>query len=238
MSAIFVTGAGTDVGKTYVMCRLIEALGQSGHEFRALKPVVSGFDSGQPAATDTGRILAAAGLELNAENLDATSPWRFSAPLSPDMAAEREGAEISFERLVEFSRPKRGVELTLVEGVGGVMVPVDAEHTVLDWIEALGAPALLVVGSYLGTLSHSLTAAAALKSRNIELLGIVVSESLDSPVPITATAATLGRFASQAPIVTLPRNEPGRDGVPADPAGSRRCAARLLALLDPILGKP
>ena len=67
--------------------------------------------------------------------------------------------------------------MTLIEGIGGVMAPLDARHTVLDWIAALGAPALLVVGSYLGTLSHSLTAAAALRQRGVALLGVVVSES-------------------------------------------------------------
>ena len=78
------------------------------------------------------------------------SPWRFAAPLSPDMAASRERRSIPFDALVAHCRAaseRRGV--TLIEGIGGVMTPLDAEHTVLDWIAALGAPALLVVGSYL-----------------------------------------------------------------------------------------
>ena len=95
--------------------------------------------------------------------------------------------------------------MTLIEGIGGVMVPLDTRHTVLDWISALGAPALLVVGSYLGTLSHSLTAAAALQQRAVPLLGVVVSESETQPVPAEETAAALARFLASTPVRVLPR---------------------------------
>ena len=88
------------------------------------------------------------------------------------------------------------------------MVPLDAEHTVLDWIAALGAPTLLVVGSYLGTLSHSLTATAALRSRGVTIAGIVVSESEEQPVPAAETAATLARFTAPVPVRVLPRAAP------------------------------
>jgi dethiobiotin synthetase len=92
--------------------------------------------------------------------------------------------------------------------VGGVMVPLDAEHTVLDWIAALAAPALLVVGSYLGTLSHSLTALAALQQRGVAVAGIVVSESQHQPVPAAETMATLTRFAPGVPVRLLARSTP------------------------------
>ena len=98
--------------------------------------------------------------------------------------------------------------MTLIEGIGGVMVPLDAEHTVLDWIAALEAPTLLVVGSYLGSLSHSLTAAAALRERGVPLAGIVVSESEAEPVPTAETAATLARFVEGVPVRLLPRAAP------------------------------
>jgi dethiobiotin synthetase len=134
------------------------------------------------------------------------SPWRFAAPLSPDMAAVRERRSIPFDALVAHCRTasaRPGV--TLIEGIGGVMVPLDERRTVLDWIAELQAPALLVVGSYLGTLSHSLTAVAALRGRGVPLLGIVVSESLEQPVPAAETAATLERFVDATPVVLLPR---------------------------------
>ena len=209
MTAVFVTSSGTSIGKTLVTLRLIEELRAAGRSAQALKPVASGFDAAHPEGSDTALLLRAQGLDLGAKSLDAVSPWRFAAPLSPDMAASRERRSIPFDVLVAYCRAaseRRGV--TLIEGIGGVMTPLDAVHTVLDWIAALGTPALLVVGSYLGTLSHSLTAASALRARGVTIAGVVVSESEDQPVPAAETAATLARFLAPVPVCVLPRTAP------------------------------
>jgi dethiobiotin synthetase len=209
MATIFVTSSGTGIGKTYVTLRLIAELKASGRRVRALKPVASGFDAARPGDGDTGALLRALELEPTGTNLDEVSPWRFAAPLSPDMAAARERRTVPFDALVAHCRAaaRRG-EVTLIEGIGGVMVPLDGEHTVLDWIAALEVPALLVVGSYLGTLSHSLTAAAALRQRGVMIAALIVSESELEPVPAAETAATLARFVAPAPVLVLPRSAP------------------------------
>jgi dethiobiotin synthetase len=151
-------------------------------------------------------LLRAQGLDVTSANLDAVSPWRFTAALSPDMAAAREKRGIPFDALVAWCRTmSERTDVTLIEGIGGVMVPLDEGHTVLDWIAALGAPTLLVVGSYLGTLSHSLTAVAALRQRGVTVAGIVVSESAQQPVAAAETAATLARFVAPLPIHVLAR---------------------------------
>ncbi|HSC15078.1 MAG TPA: dethiobiotin synthase [Gammaproteobacteria bacterium] len=220
MTTVFVTSSGTGIGKTFVTLRLIAELAASGRRVRALKPVASGFDATRPADGDTGALLAAQRLEPTAANLDAVSPWRFAAPLSPNMAAARECRTVPFDALVAHCRAAgRSGDVTLIEGVGGVMVPLDGERTVLDWIAALEAPALLVVGSYLGTLSHSLTAAAALRARGVKIAGLIVSESEEQPVPAAETAATLARFVAPVPVRVLPRAAP----------------APLLSLLEPHL---
>jgi dethiobiotin synthetase len=206
MTTIFVTASGTDVGKTFVTLQLIAEARRAGLRARALKPVASGFDAANPTDSDTAKLLVAQGLSIDAASLDAVSPWRFAAPLSPDMAAARERRSVPFDALVDFCRSSSDDRVTLVEGIGGVMAPLDAAHTVLDWIAALGAPALLVVGSYLGTLSHSLTAAAALRQRSVPIAGVVVSESLEQPVAADETAATLARFLAPTEIRVLPRN--------------------------------
>ncbi len=133
--------------------------------------MASGFDPKNVAATDTGALLDALGLAATPANLDSVSPWRFVAPLSPDMAAAREQRVIPFDEFLEFCRTPRPSDVTLIEGIGGVMVPLDDTHTVLDWIVELGAPVLLVAGSYLGTLSHTLTAVAALRARGVRTRG-------------------------------------------------------------------
>src|SRR5262249_35966981 len=152
VSAIFVTGTGTDVGKTFLSAALIRRWRAAGHTVAAFKPVVSGFDHATAQASDPGVLLGA--LECPLTEIDAISPWRFAAPLSPDMAAAREGRALDFDAIVEFSRGvARSAESVLIEGVGGIMVPLDERHTVLDWMSALRLPVLLVAGSYLGTIS-------------------------------------------------------------------------------------
>ena len=205
MTRLFVTASGTEIGKTFVMTRLIGELRAAGYRVAALKPVASGFDAARSQESDTAQLLAALGLAPAVEHWDAISPWRFAAPLSPDMAAAREHRTVPFGELVDFCMADRDVDVTLIEGIGGVMVPLDRAHTVLDWIAAVDAPALLVVGSYLGSLSHSLTAAGALQGRGCTLAGVVVNESATEPVPSSETAETLGRFLRGVPIVRMPR---------------------------------
>ena len=89
------------------------------------------------------------------------------------------------------------------------MVPLDDAHTVLDWIAELGAPALVVAGSYLGTISHTLTTLSALRGRGVEVAGLVISESEESPVPPAETAETIARHAGALPIALLPRLRAG-----------------------------
>ena len=96
----------------------------------------------------------------------------------------------------------------LIEGVGGVMAPLDARHTVLDWMAALDIPLVLVAGSYLGTISHTLTALDSLYRRDMNVLAIIVSETPGSTVPLDDTVAAIARFAD--PVIGLPR--PRREG--------------------------
>jgi len=208
VTTLFVTGSGTDVGKTFVAAQLLRELRAAGYRTRALKPVATGFDAARPEESDGGRLLLAQGQPAALATVEDITPWRFAAPLSPDMAAARAGLSISFPELLEFCRAPSAADVTLIEGIGGPMVPLDDEHTVLDWIEALRAPVLLVVGSYLGTLSHTLTAAAVLRERGCELAAVIVSESREQPVELAETAATLAKFVRPTPVATLPRASP------------------------------
>src|SRR6202044_1005876 len=91
MTALFITATGTDIGKTFVTAGLIRALRHAGRTVDAAKPVISGFTMGGLGASDTGVLLSAMGRDLNPQEAERISPWRFTAPLSPDMAAEAEG---------------------------------------------------------------------------------------------------------------------------------------------------
>jgi dethiobiotin synthetase len=204
--AVFVTSSGTDIGKTFVTAGLIRYYRSAGRSVSAIKPVVSGFDIDAPAGSDPAVLLEALERPVNAEEIAAISPWRFKAPVAPDLAAKREGRKIDFAALLDFSRRAiQSDELLFIEGVGGVMVPLDDRHTVIDWISALQIPAIVVVGSYLGTISHTLTAINVLALRNLTTAAIVVSETPDSPVSLDDTVASINRFGDMIDVVTLPR---------------------------------
>jgi dethiobiotin synthetase len=214
VSAIFITATGTDVGKTFVAASLIGLLRQLGHNVDAIKPVVSGFDPEKPAASDPGVLLEALGLPVTAEEIERTSPWRFRDPVSPDLAASREGRRIDVDQVIAFCQgavAQRRNGVLLIEGVGGIMVPLDGERTILDVMMALRLPLILVAGSYLGTISHTLTALDALYRRELDVLAIIVSETPGSTVPLDDVVATLSRFAD--PVIGLPRTPaPGGSG--------------------------
>lgn len=227
MGAYFITGTGTDIGKTWLTCALLLHWRTAGREVQAFKPVLSGFDMATVEASDAGKILAALGRKIDVAALDEIAPWRFVTPLSPDMAAAREGQRVDFEALVGFTRrclsPKgnprhanpRHAEHTsaeflptLVEGVGGVMVPLDAEHTVRDWIAASDLPCVLVAGSYLGSLSHTLTALESLKKVGAGVTAIVVNESPDSSVSLDETLTSLHPHVGDVPLLGIDRADP------------------------------
>ena len=206
MTKVFITGTGTGVGKTYVTCNLINVLREAGKSVVGLKPVISGYSEDEIEQSDTACILTALGLGLEPQNVERVSPWRFQEPISPDMAAERENRKIDFLELVKWtSETSNDADFKFVEGVGGIMVPLSRASTVLDWIVALNFSVLLVGGSYLGSLSHTLSSIDVLRSRGVKVLAVIISESQEQPVPLHDTAETLKNFVVDIPVLSLPR---------------------------------
>ena len=210
MGANFITGTGTDIGKTWLACALLNHWRGEGRRVAAFKPVLSGFDPAHAATSDAGALLAALGRDVSTAELDAIAPWRFAKPLSPDMAAACEGRRIDFDELVAYSRRVANADScpTLVEGVGGVMVPLNETHTVRDWIAASGFPCVLVTGSYLGSLSHALTALVALQGVGASVTAIVVNETPGSPVALDVTTKSLSDHVAGLPLVVISRARP------------------------------
>lgn len=202
MTAYFITSTGTGVGKTFVTCALLHAWRSQGKLARGYKPVISGWSDDE--STDTAQMIVAGG---NVQKIDEVSPWRFAAPLSPHRAAALEGKSIDRLALLDWSREKiNPTSITLIEGVGGVMVPLDDRHTVVDWMDVLNLPIILVVGSYLGAISHTLTAIECLRVRGLNIAALVMSETADSAVPLTEAQAGLADFIADIPLrVVQPR---------------------------------
>jgi dethiobiotin synthetase len=207
MSAHFITATGTDVGKTFVARGLIKALRARGRKVEALKPIVSGFEPAEAEGSDSGLLLKALGRPVTLETVAEISPWRFALPLAPDMAAAREGRRLDYPAMIDFCRTAIAAnhDPLLIEGVGGLMSPIDAEHTGVDWMSALDLPLILVAGSYLGTISHTLTALDVLARRGLRVTAVVVSQSASSLVGLDDNRDALARFAPLVDVVALPR---------------------------------
>lgn len=157
MSGFIVTGTDTDIGKTVVSAMLTLALGATYY-----KPVQCGLDEGG----DRDRVLAMTNL---ADDRALKEAYRLNAPLSPHRAAEIEGVSIDPQRLTppKTSRP------LIVEGAGGLMVPVTRDVLFVDLFKVWELPVILCTRTGLGTINHSLLSIEALKARDITLHGIV-----------------------------------------------------------------
>jgi dethiobiotin synthetase len=205
MSAYFITATGTEIGKTVLTTALAWQLKQAGRNVVALKPVISGFEDDNPEV-DTAQIAASLGLPLDQETINTISPFRFRDPISPNLAAAREGKEINPEKLLDFcDRAMASFDVTLIEGIGGTHVPVAKDFLVADWILDLDIPAVLVTGSYLGALSHTLVTVEALQAMGVKIQSIVVSQSADEPMRLEETVAALIDEIHDVPIFALPR---------------------------------
>lgn len=205
MTAIFITATGTDVGKTFVVASLIRLLRQMGRTIDAIKPIVSGYDATLAAASDPGVLIGALGLPFSPEAIDRVSPWRFRAAVAPDLAARREGRSIDVDAVVAYCQGaiERRPDILLIEGVGGIMVPLDDHRTILDVMMALRVPLILVTGSYRGTISHTLTALDSLFRRDLNVLATIVNETPGSSMPLGDVVASIGHFTE--PVIGLPR---------------------------------
>jgi dethiobiotin synthase len=190
----FVTGTDTGVGKTVVSAWLAARARLAGQTVRYVKPLQTGVGPGAPGG-DAAFVAAAAGIEVH--ELE-----RFSEPLAPAIAAERAGARIDFDALVERTRALAdGCDLLLVEGAGGLLVPIDAEHTMADLARALEASVVLVARPGLGTLNHTALTLEAARARGLSVALLVLSGW--PPQPSVTETTNLARLRAHGIAIEL-----------------------------------
>ncbi|HEX6634080.1 MAG TPA: dethiobiotin synthase [Usitatibacter sp.] len=172
---IFVTGTDTGVGKTVASSALVHALGTAGEKATPMKPIAAGAEGreGRPVNEDSLALLEAAGLGLEA--LDRVTPILLRDPMSPHIAAAREGRRISLEPVVRALEGVPAEDFLVVEGVGGFMVPLGDDLDTVDLARAVGLPAVLVVGLRLGCLNHALLTARAIEAAGLPLAGWIAN---------------------------------------------------------------
>ncbi|MBM4121402.1 MAG: dethiobiotin synthase [Nitrospira sp.] len=200
---IFVTGTDTGVGKTLVTAALACHLKQGGTKVGVMKPVETGSVAGSSTFSDGERLKAGAGSD---DPLDLICPYRFPAPLAPLAAARHAGVTIDPERIRGFFKTlATRCEILLVEGVGGVMVPLAEQFNVLDLINLLGLPVLVVGRATLGGVNHALLTVKALRQRDIAIVGFVLNQ-LSAPETLShaqqsQATVSLVRELSEVPVV-------------------------------------
>lgn len=219
MRGLFVTGTDTRVGKTEVAAALIRGCRAGGLDVAGMKPAQSGVEAGVP--TDADRLLEAAG---GGDDPALVCPYAFAAPLAPGVAARLEGREISLERILEAARALAARHAALVvEGAGGLLVPLTPRHTYADLGAALGMPVLVVARAGLGTVNHTALTCEALRARGLEVKGVVLNRlSAASDPSEPHNAAEIERIAAVHVLASLPF-------VPDGAARERILAERLRA---------
>lgn len=171
----FVTGTDTGVGKTLVASALVHLHARRGLRTAGMKPVASGaFHDGQRWRNeDADALEAAANVSLPGE---LVNPYLFRSATAPHLAAAEEGRPIDIDHLEScYLRIAAAADVTIVEGAGGFMVPLDERHDTSDLAARLGLPVILVVGIRLGCISHALLTQQAVRARSLTLAGWVAN---------------------------------------------------------------
>lgn len=206
---LFVTGTDTGVGKTIIAAGMVKLARKSGLRCVAVKPVETGcgLRSGVLYPEDGALLVRASEGDIS---LDECAPIRLSIPASPARAAAMEGSRIFLSELVEHALTvAERVDLLVVEGAGGLMVPIENRLMMIDFIQRLGFPVLLVARSRLGTINHTLLSVEALRHRGIELKAIVISCSDPIPGPEEElTVRDISVLANPIPVHMLPHLSP------------------------------
>lgn len=210
MSAFFITATGTGVGKTLVTCALAR---QSRRAVRALKPIITGYPGADPDTSDSHLILKALGERATGDAVNRISPWRYAAPMAPDAAAALEDRRVDFAALVDYCRDAMASapDNLLIEGIGGAFVPLAGDLCVADWIAALDIPCILVAGSYLGSLSHTISTIEAMAARGLAIGHVVISQKSPGDAPPDHIAAALAPFLGGIPVGQISHLEPGSE---------------------------
>jgi dethiobiotin synthetase len=218
MRGIFVSGTGTGVGKTFVTRAIAASLHAAGKRVAAIKPVETGVAGDQ--ARDAAALAQASG---RPELAQARGFYRHEMPLAPYAASlETSTPPPSVRVLVDaVHQATRGSEIALVEGAGGLFVPIDRRDTMAELVAALGLPLLLVAPNALGVLSSALTTAECARARGIELRGIVlVDPKSEAEDPSVRTNARILDERLGAPVFEFPQTDDSDEALAVAAANS------------------
>lgn len=202
---IFIVGTDTGVGKTFVAGGLAAALRKKGVDVGVFKPFESGTGSGHE---DYKLLKKMAGVD-DPDNV--ICPYRFEEALAPAVAAQRAGVEIDWHRIVgSFETLAKRHSFLIVEGAGGLLVPLAPGKTNIDLIRDCGLPVLLVARLGLGTINHTLLSLECLRSSGISCKGIVLNQTTEWAGLAEETNPKVIMGLSPVPVITVISFRPNR----------------------------
>ena len=178
---IFITSTGTNIGKTYCTVEILKEMLHRKVLFNAYKPILSGFDIYNIKDSDSYKILKTNNKEPEIEDIKEISPWLFKKPIAPSIAAKKENKSLKYNDVLEWCLKKSDNNIiNIFEGAGGLLVPIEKIKTLLDLMKDLNSKVVLVVGNYLGSVSHTLSAIQNLQHANLQIINIIINENVNN----------------------------------------------------------
>lgn len=200
-AGIFVTGTGTEVGKTVVAATIAHTLASEGQRVHVFKPAVTGLDEG--VETDHALLRRASGSD---QSDDEIAPYRYGPPASPHLAAAMAGEEIDPERLRQTARTAaEDADVLVCEGVGGLLVPLSPTYLVRDLAADLGYPLVVVANPGLGTINHTLLTVESARAANLHVAAVVLNPWPKDPTEIESDNRETIVALADLPVHTLPQ---------------------------------
>ena len=205
---VFVTGTGTEVGKTMVAAAIARTAAGTGKRVAVFKPAVSGLDAdGEP---DHVLLRRAAGSQ---QTDDEIAPYRYGPAVSPHLAAEKAGERIDPGRLLAAARTAAdGADLLVCEGVGGWLVPLTPYYLVRDLARELELPVAIAASPGLGTISHTLLTVEAVRATGLEAAAVILTPWPEPPGELERDNRTTIAELGSVEVLTLPRLDLSRPG--------------------------
>jgi dethiobiotin synthetase len=203
VSGVFVTGTGTEVGKTVVAATIARTAAAAGRRVAVFKPAVSGLEEG--GEPDHALLRRAAG---SRQSDDEIAPYRYRPPVSPHLGAELAGESISPERLrAAASRAAAASDKLVVEGVGGFLVPLTLGYLVRDFARDLGLAVVIAAAPGLGTINHTLLTIESVGAVGLGVAAVVLTPWPEEPGEIERSNREAIERLGGVRVPTLPRLE-------------------------------
>lgn len=204
MKSFFITGTDTGVGKTMIAAAMAAVFRRKAISVGVMKPVASG------GREDAELLIKGAGVS---DEISVVNPYCLKTPVAPAVAADMEGVTIDIEKIMAaYSELSRRHEMVIVEGVGGLLVPIYKDFLVSDLIKDLSLPVIIVARPNLGTINHTLLTIRQARTEGIEVLGVIINNYNDSTAGIAEkTAPEVIERIGKVPVLGVVGHVEGAD---------------------------